>query len=237
MLTVEQISTLARKYQTGRINVLREYIQNLFLSYFYQQKDAENFLFKGGTALRIAYGSPRFSEDLDFSGIKNGGTYEKVIERTIYLISQSGEIDVDISDSKSTSGGWLSSFAFDLHGTKIRILNEVSYRNKESSGDFTLVTSDFIPPYKAFILDPRILVEEKIAALTSRKKARDVFDLYFILRNAGLRKFYDPAKKPEIISILNKMDNSEISKGLSEFLPESYHVLLKNLAKKIIDEL
>lgn len=40
---------------------------------FYQEKEAEAILFKGGTALRLIYQSPRFSEDLDFSGFKISG--------------------------------------------------------------------------------------------------------------------------------------------------------------------
>ena len=40
----------------------------IFLSYLYQEPGSEKLLFKGGTALRIVFKSPRFSEDLDFSG-------------------------------------------------------------------------------------------------------------------------------------------------------------------------
>ena len=48
-------------------NIVREYFQHIFLGELYKLPDAEKLLFKGGTALRIIYGSPRFSEDLDFS--------------------------------------------------------------------------------------------------------------------------------------------------------------------------
>ncbi|MBI4675942.1 MAG: nucleotidyl transferase AbiEii/AbiGii toxin family protein [Chloroflexi bacterium] len=37
------------------------------MSYFYQQPQTDRIYFKGGTALRTLYDSPRFSEDLDFS--------------------------------------------------------------------------------------------------------------------------------------------------------------------------
>src|SRR5438105_818598 len=67
MISEEQIKTLASKYQTIEENVIREYFQHVFLSYFYQQEEAANIYFKGGTALRVIYKSPRFSEDLDFT--------------------------------------------------------------------------------------------------------------------------------------------------------------------------
>jgi len=237
MLTIEQISELAQKYQTSKVNVLREYLQHLFLSYFYQQEGSENFLFKGGTALRIIYNSPRFSEDLDFSGIKNGVIYEKIIEKVMSLISKTGDIEVDLVESKKTSGGWIGVFLFHILGYKVRIVNEISYRDKEKAGRFVLVSSDFIPPYRVFVLEPRILVGEKINALITRKKTRDVFDLYFILRDSRLRKFYSQDKKELILSFIKGIKDSDIKRDLSNFLPLSYKPLLKELTRKILDEL
>jgi len=70
MLDREIIRKLALQHQTTEINIAREYVQHLFLSVFYQEPDSEKVLFKGGTALRITFQSPRFSEDLDFSGFR-----------------------------------------------------------------------------------------------------------------------------------------------------------------------
>src|SRR4030042_4590178 len=68
MIAQETIQKLATQQQTSEFpNIVREYFQNLFLSQLYKIEGAENILFKGGTALKIIYGSPRFSEDLDFS--------------------------------------------------------------------------------------------------------------------------------------------------------------------------
>lgn len=237
MLTNDEILELSRKKQTSKINILREYIQSLFLSYFYQQKGSENFLFKGGTALKIVYNSPRFSEDLDFSGVKNGGIYEKIIERVVYLISNTGEIGVDIVESKSTTGGWIGVFLFSVGGEKIKITNEISYRKRNIKGDFVLVSSDLVPPFSVFVLNQKFLVEEKISALIYRAKPRDVFDLYFILRNNTLRRFYDSSKNKEVSLALKRIKEEDIRKELSNFLPSSYRVLLKDLRKKIFEEL
>src|SRR3990172_452987 len=68
MITQETIRKLAVQFRTSEFpNVVREYFQHLFLSQLYKLERADNLLFKGGTALRVIYGSPRFSEDLDFS--------------------------------------------------------------------------------------------------------------------------------------------------------------------------
>ncbi len=68
MLSLKNLNEFIKKLQTIPKNVVREYIQHLFLSCLYKIKGSEKLLFKGGTALRIIFGSPRFSEDLDFTG-------------------------------------------------------------------------------------------------------------------------------------------------------------------------
>jgi predicted nucleotidyltransferase component of viral defense system len=66
MISDDALLNLHNRYQTTDLNIRREYIQHLFLSYFYQQPQTNQIFFKGGTALRLIYKSPRFSEDLDF---------------------------------------------------------------------------------------------------------------------------------------------------------------------------
>jgi len=68
MITVETLEKLARHHRISLFpNIVREYFQHVFLEQLYRLDEAERMLFKGGTALRVIYGSPRFSEDLDFS--------------------------------------------------------------------------------------------------------------------------------------------------------------------------
>lgn len=48
-------------------NALKEYLQFPVLAFLYSQKKYQSFVFIGGSALRIIYGLPRLSEDLDFN--------------------------------------------------------------------------------------------------------------------------------------------------------------------------
>lgn len=68
MLSKENLEKFTKQKQTSVQNVVREYCQHLFLSFLYQNPGSEKLLFKGGTALRIVLKSPRFSEDLNFTG-------------------------------------------------------------------------------------------------------------------------------------------------------------------------
>jgi predicted nucleotidyltransferase component of viral defense system len=47
-------------------NFLKEYLQYPVLSFIYNQKDYKKLIFNGGSCLRVCYGLPRLSEDLDF---------------------------------------------------------------------------------------------------------------------------------------------------------------------------
>ena len=63
MLTRRQLARAAIREGVPLHTVERDYIEHLLL----RQLPWEPFIFKGGTCLRIAWGSPRYSEDLDFN--------------------------------------------------------------------------------------------------------------------------------------------------------------------------
>lgn len=52
--------------QSQRLHMLREYLQCVMLEILFESPIGRRLTFLGGTCLRIAYGSLRFSEDLDF---------------------------------------------------------------------------------------------------------------------------------------------------------------------------
>ena len=83
MIEKSFLQNYAVKKQTGLDNIFREYVQELFLRNFYSQSGSKDFLFKGGTALKLVFGSPRFSEDLDFTGIINSIKYEAVLQECL----------------------------------------------------------------------------------------------------------------------------------------------------------
>lgn len=66
MISSDALNNLVNKYQTTELSVRREYIQHLFLSYFFQRPASDKIYFKGGTALRLLFNSPWFSYDLYF---------------------------------------------------------------------------------------------------------------------------------------------------------------------------
>lgn len=231
MLDKKFLQDFAVKSETNFRNIIREYTQHLFLRSFYTKKGCENFLFKGGTALKIVFGSPRFSEDLDFTGIGGSQDYEKVLEETLFDLSKEG-LNIDLVESKSTSGGHLVNMVVDLFEEKIEIKNQISFLEGRAVGaENMVVTTNLAPSYSIFLLGRAVLVEEKIKALIERAKPRDFFDLYFILRKEELRNVLkiNEEQREKVFGRIESQRKEDLERELKEFLPKSFWQVIKDV--------
>lgn len=226
MISREIIKTLADKYQTTELNVKREYFQHIFLSYFYRQPRTDSIYFKGGSALRIFYQSPRFSEDLDFSSdLKSQSGIKKILLQTLPEIEREGTI-IRLKEAKVTSGGYLAKIAFTEDKQPIEILLQISLRQNNLQGQIVTVVNNFIPAYTVVGLAQDQLVTEKVQALLIRQKPRDFYDFYFLLR-ANLLSYPQRKALKEVLKILqNTQLNFEVE--LKQFLPKSHWPLIRD---------
>src|SRR5581483_5089399 len=145
MISNDALRQLAHRYQTTELNVRREYIQHLFLSYFYQQPQTDKIYFKGGTALRVLYDSPRFSEDLDFSSsLTSLHPIEQAVLETFAEIEREN-ISPELHESKRTSGGYLAILTFQMQTDMISLQLDVSLREGRKKGEPVTVVSSYIP--------------------------------------------------------------------------------------------
>lgn len=228
------ISDLARKYQTTEQNVRREYYQHLFLSYFYQQQETREIYFKGGTALRLIFGSPRFSEDLDFDfNILAVKDLEKILIDVVTDVNREGE-KAEILEAKKTTGGYLAKLDF-TNGEKMVIELNFSGRKVGLAGEIVTVVSDLIPGYPVIILKTEQLVNEKIAALLGRQKPRDFYDLYFLLRKGLiLVKEKDVLRQVKSILVKTKIN---FEAELRRFLPRSHWAVIRDFKEVLAREI
>ena len=81
----ETTRELAKRLNTFPENIAREEYEMFFLKTLLESHWGKDLVFKGGTALRLAYQSLRFSEDLDFTLIKkiNWSGLKKILKRTV----------------------------------------------------------------------------------------------------------------------------------------------------------
>ena len=235
MLSSDHIHQLATKHQTTELNILREYFQHLFLSYLYQHPETNSILFKGGTALRIIHHSPRFSEDLDFSAPKLSTHHiEQALQKTLIDL-QKENVNPQLEEAKTTSGGYLAAISFASPIGTIRVLVEISKRQRNSAEQAVTIVNDFIPPYTLIGLASDQLVAEKITALQTRQKPRDFFDLYFILR----ANLLSPKQKHILHQIVPLLEKSHLNfeTELKQFLPKSHWPIIRNFPTTLKQEI
>lgn len=235
MISQDVQKTLAQKYQTTELNIRREYMQHLFLFYFYQQPQTDKIFFKGGTALKILFGSPRFSEDLDFSSMLSQiAPIEQALIQSLSEIEKEG-ISANLKEAKTTSGGYLARVSFQTYDQSTEILLQISLRQSDKKGELMTVVNDFIPTYTIMALMREQLIAEKIQALLTRQKPRDFYDLYFILR-ANLLLPQDKYVLSKVLEVL-KTTNLNFEHELKQFLPKSYWPILKDFRKVLEQEI
>ena len=235
MLNRETIKEMALRYKTTEINIAREYVQHLFLSFFYQERNSERVLFKGGTALRIVFQSPRFSEDLDFSGFGiNIETLETLLVNVMDKVDRTG-VAIDVSESKKTSGGYIGVLDLAFSGYHTRILIEVSLRKKTKvKGEPVLIAGNFLPPYTIAMLPRITLIDEKLAAVLSRAKPRDYYDVYFLLR----KELISVEQRKSLREIKCRLEKEKLSveKELKDFLPSDQQKIIRDFHEILLRE-
>ncbi|MDD4901457.1 MAG: nucleotidyl transferase AbiEii/AbiGii toxin family protein [Patescibacteria group bacterium] len=246
MISIEVLEKLSKQYQMGLFpNIIREYFQHVFLSELYKLPDSRKLLFKGGTALRVIYSSPRFSEDLDFSlfGVVHNRVKSFIEELFVHVLAEmsSANINVEIGDKIGvTSGGYFGVATFRLSDyPPVSVEINISTRNgKTVRGEVDSVASDFTPTYTIIHLPQNDLVEEKIfGALLERKKPRDFYDLYFMMRK-GMISGGQKKKLAEVKDkILADAKKNNFKGELGTFLPMDQHQIIKDFPAMLEREL
>lgn len=246
MISGEVLEQMARQHQTGVYpNLVREYVQHLFLKMLYQLDEAGRMLFKGGTALRIIYGSPRFSEDLDFSLWSVAPRQVKPLVEGLFVrvlseMEQAG-MGVELGPkSNATSGGYfgVATFKITTFPPVTLAINVSTRKGKALRGEVDSIANDFVPTYTLVHLPLCELVEEKIfGALRSRKKPRDFYDLYFMMRKGLLapdQKKRLTSIKKEIIAEAKKIN---FRGELGAFLPVNQQAIIRDFVRVLEAEI
>jgi len=239
MISIETFEKLSKQYQMGVFpNIVREYFQHVFLGELYKLPDAQKLLFKGGTALRIVYGSPRFSEDLDFSlfGVVQNNIkpfVEGLFANVLAEIEHAG-IKVELGDKiGATSGGYFGVATFRMFEyPPVSVEINVSSRNGQNIiGEVDSVANNFVPTYTIIHLPQKEIVEEKIfGALLERKKPRDFYDLYIMMRKGMLSLEQKKKLGPIKDNIIGDAKQVNFKNELGTFLPIDQQGIIKDFS-------
>lgn len=155
----------------------------------YATSDFRRFLvFKGGTALYKFYNLNRFSEDLDFDAIGKRPDFDRMvkkIERNMELLGMNAAVERE--DYGNDTNFRLAIRGPLFNGSResmSRITINISRRERPESFSDQLFLPSYkeIPSFEVSVLDQNEIAAEKIRCILTREKARDVYDLWFLLR-------------------------------------------------------
>jgi predicted nucleotidyltransferase component of viral defense system len=244
MITNDLIERLGRKYRIDNFTILREYLQLVFLKYFYQQPEAGRIYFKGGTAIHFIYQSFRFSEDLDFTSTLDESTTRGLVQRSFVDFSQ--ETTNVALEEQETVKGLKFRIKHQPPETKqtLPIRLDFSFRERAIYTDNSVIESDFpVAPYPLVShLKAEELLAEKVRALLVRGKPRDAFDIWYLqskdtpLDKELIRKklaiypdLHPTDIKAEIVHAVKQIPETEFRQDLNRFLPENYRNFYQQL--------
>lgn len=210
MISLEELKEYARLKKLNLGQAEKEYFQNIVLFILYEHFGKE-LIFKGGTALSRAYGLERFSEDLDF-------TLSRLVD--IHTILEAGFkkffLDAEIIEEKNqNSFNYIVRIKGPLYMGRresfCKIELDISLREKIFL-DPKLVTLGRLlkelPSFDVPVMDMREILAEKVRAIMTRTKARDVYDIWFLLKEET---------PVDVLLINEKLKYYEIIYSLKEF--------------------
>lgn len=238
MITSAQTENLAKLYQIDNFTIMREYLQLLFLSHLYQNKQAGQIYFKGGTAIRLLFDSPRFSEDLDFSTLYDKNHIKQIISEVEKSICNELP-QLKIFLLYSGKNGLRFRFKYQPPDFKYPLVIRLDFTGIKKTEKIMVSPLVTKFPILIFPLIVHLAVEEifaeKISALMTREKGRDFFDVWFLLEKGVL-----VPKNIKISGLLKKIKScsqTKIERDLTPFLPRSQRKIAGMLKKLLIDKL
>jgi predicted nucleotidyltransferase component of viral defense system len=236
--------------------ILREYLQYKILDIIFKNEVGVKLSFLGGTAIKICYGSSRFSEDLDFD---NFGLSEDEFTKLSELIKKELELEGYEVETKNVFKG---AFRCYVRIPKVLYANNLTSAENEKiliqidtaphgfayqPDNFLLQKFDIFRNIKITPAD--IILSQKIAAIFGRKrmKGRDFFDTVFLLGRNDFNYDYLQAKlgignkqelKERLLAAMADLDLAALAKDVQPFLinPDGQEVVL-NFRKYIEQKL
>ncbi|MFO7711081.1 MAG: nucleotidyl transferase AbiEii/AbiGii toxin family protein, partial [Candidatus Woesearchaeota archaeon] len=166
-----------KNYNLGQAE--KDYFQEIILFVLYKELGKE-LVFKGGTALTKCYGFDRFSEDLDFTATVDLD-FDRIISnglKKFYLDFESKQMD--------------NKLVYRINGplyanhpnTSCKIIIDISRREQVVLDPLIKrigMHISEIPMFDVVVMAEQEIFAEKIRAIMTRNKARDMYDMYYLV--------------------------------------------------------
>ncbi len=190
MLELKQIESFFPEHlRHFKRNLLREYLQYKTLDAVFGSRYGQKLVFMGGTAIHIAHGLPRFSEDLDFD---NRGLRQKDFSALIQAVAKKFALEGYVLETSSSFKGAFSAdikvkgvlFETGLSGHREeKILIKLDAQPQKFQYTPERVVINKFDVFSGISVVPAdILLAQKFYAILMRKRAmgRDFYDALFL---------------------------------------------------------
>lgn len=190
MISIEELSEIKKRRKTSLYYEEKEYFQYIFLNAI--SKYTENFIFKGGTCLRICHGLERASEDLDFSTNLIILKIKEIVKKCLKDFDLLN-IKYKIYSEKEFEGNFRIEIRFEgpLFTGKQASTNtlKIDFNKRKVKNKIVKVVNKLfsdVPIFSLIVLEEKEILTEKIRALINRGESRDLYDIWVLL-NKGVK--------------------------------------------------
>jgi len=215
------VEELAKTLKVSPVRVVQEAYEMAILRGLAESKIGRFLVFKGGTALRLIYGAPRFSEDLDFSLTKS---FPKKDFKSVVQEIAKEEPYLELVEALKKRWTFFALFRVreEFLAQPCSIKVEISSREKIKKFETRVATSEavaFEVLLKVFSLEQ--LFEDKKRLLKKRAEPKDLFDLWYLSQKL----------KREVDIPTLKISKKHLKRELHKFLPQSYWPVVEELSQ------
>ena len=221
MLSKEEVQQLSGELKIDKERIAREFYEILILHEIARLKWSKQLIFKGGTALRLAYKSPRFSDDLDFSMTK------RINPNNVFKFAEtiSRKYGIFIRDQWDKRETILVEFAIeeDILPQRFGLKIEISKRPSIKMDYELKLLHTLVSPLEVLfnVQTLESMMRDKLSALEERDEPRDIFDLWFICQKL---------EKP--FSVKSSFDKAILKQVLHKYLPINWHRVIDEIYQK-----
>lgn len=182
MTLEDEIRAKAKKKGVLPYFIEKEYLQHLFLSQLFK---SEGFILRGGSCLRIAYGYERFSRSLELASSLPGEEVKKALQRALKGMTK---VDYSVLSERLHEKGYEAMVEFKgplYYGTSKNtnlLVISVKFRDTLLEPKRLRITSSFGIEYMVWAMDVREILAEKLLSLALKKRPKDAYDVWSILK-------------------------------------------------------
>jgi len=184
-MDIATAKALSNKLQISIDCIVREEYEILLLKEIFESEYGTKLVFKGGTTLRLAYGSPRYSEDLDFTMLEEFGanSFIEFLKNVANKYKETIAIEAEIEKFYTVFAivRVRENFLNRAFSIKIEISKRKGKWIKEKDFTDKVIKSEVSPlTVLARVATLSSILLDKKDALKHRKAARDIFDYWYI---------------------------------------------------------